>query len=109
MKDALIDAARPVQDTAESLAVSRIRNMPGSPEWAKMRIGVSRREALVYMVPASRGRRRGKRWRRPTTSERSFAPLLASRAMDPALDQNQEQVVHNIDNLLDSISRKAGF
>lgn len=101
--DGLEEAAKPVGETAEQLALSRIRNMPRSPTWAEMRIGVSRREALVYMVPFSRGSRRKGRKRK------NLADLLSVRAMDPAMDQNEERVTRGVEDLLDRLSRKQNF
>jgi hypothetical protein len=99
MKEALLKAADPVKVRAESLALSRIRNMPGSPHWADMRIGVSAR--AVYMVPRARGR--GGR-ARP-----NLKGLLLDRAMDPALDEKQDEIVEGVGKMIDHLSRANGF
>lgn len=98
--DELKEAAAPVADDAEQLALSRIRNMPASPHWAAMRIGVSRAQGLVYMVPAARGRRR---------KRRNLSDLLLTRAMDPAVEKNEDQVLGRIENLIDSLGDREGF
>ena len=99
--ESLEEAAQPVELEAEALAVSRIRNMPRSPRWAGMRIGVSRMESLVYMVPAARSRRRTKR--------PNLADLLLTRAMDPALEHNAAQVEKTVDHMLAELAGKNGF
>lgn len=99
----LIEAAKPVADLAEQLALGHIRNMPKSPEWAEYRIGISKREALVYMVPEKRATRRKGRKRE------KFAPLLASRSMDPALEQREQEVIEKLEDVLDDLSREHHF
>jgi hypothetical protein len=103
--EGLEEAAEPVKTTATQLALTRIRNMPRSPDWAEMRIGVSRREALVYMVPFSRGKGRG----RGARKRPNLADLLSQRSMDPALEQNEERVTEKVEDLLDHLSRKHDF
>lgn len=94
--------AKPVADDAEQRALTSIRNMPGSPDWAAFRIGVSRARGVVFMVPASRGRRR----KRPNLSS-----LLLTRAMDPAATaEENERLVHDgLSDLIDHITDKHGF
>lgn len=94
-------AAEPVRSRAEGLALTEIRNMPASPRWAGMRIGVSTARGAVFMVPAARSRRRTKR--------PNLARLLMERAMDPALAQNTDKVVANIDDLLGNLFEANGF
>ena len=87
--------AEPVRSTAERLATSTIRKMRSSPDWSKMRTGVTTR--LVYVAPRKRGVRRGgnQRRRRP-----NLATLLSERALEPALDRNQNRVVKDFDDML---------
>lgn len=103
LRDGLKEAAEPVKSTATQLALSEIRNMSSSPAWAEQRIGVARRTALVFMVPRKRGSRVKSRKRK------NFADLMSSRAMDPALEQNEERVRRKVEDVLDDLSRKQGF
>ena len=103
VRDELLDAVEPVKERAQQLALSRIRNMPQSPEWAEMRTGVSRARGVVFMVPAARSRRRPNR-RRPNVGE-----LLLERAMDPAVDEQTDQIVRGVEHVLDRLGRENGF
>lgn len=98
LRSRLRDVAEPVRSQAESLAVSRIRNV-GIP-WSRMRVGVTR--ASVYVAPRERGvaSRANVRRRRP-----NLATLLMDRAMDPALDANQERIASGMGQLLDEVGR----
>jgi hypothetical protein len=101
--DGLKEAADGVRSDAEDLALGKIRNMPLSPHWAGMRIGVSRAQGLVFMVPAARSRRR------KGSGRSNLKNLLLERAMDPALAKNADGVVKNVDNLLGKIAGQNGF
>jgi len=106
LRDGLEEVGKPVQALGERYALERIRNMPRSPAWAEMRIGVSKREALVYMVPDNRGRAgrgRGKRKRK------NLASLLMNRAMDPAVEDNVETTERELEKVIDKLSRREGF
>ena len=99
----LREAADPVKQEGEHLALTRIRNMPRSPEWAGMRIWISKARGVVFMVPAARGRRlRG-------SSRPNLADLLMERAMEPALAANQGEVVDRVDRLLGRLAGENGF
>ena len=98
----LKDAAQVVVDEAEELALRRIRNMPRSPRWAGMRIGVSRAQGLVYMVPAARRRSGG-------SGRKNLADLLLDEAMDPAAEKNAGKVVDRLDDMLGRIANGNGF
>ena len=99
MRDALAEAAAPVRRDAQSLAASQIRNVDSGDPWASMRIGVSR--TIAYIAPVERGikGRAGQRRRRP-----NLADLLMGRAMEPALDRNQENVARRVDDLIDEVA-----
>jgi len=99
--DGLKAAAEDVRTDAENLALTRIRNMPRSPHWAGMRIGVSKAQGLVFMVPSARGR--GGRGRA------NLATLLMERSMDPALQQNAATVERKVGDVLDSLAGRNGF
>ena len=96
---ALQEAAQPAADKAESYALGRIRNMPGSPDWAGMRIGVAR--GGVYLAPAARSRRR--------RSRPNLGPLLMDLAMGPAVEQEQAVIVERVGDLIDKIADSNGF
>ena len=99
--DGLKAAAEDVRTDAENYALTRIRNMPRSPHWAGMRIGVSKAQGLVFMVPSARGR--GGRGRA------NLATLLMERSMDPALQQNASSVERNVSGVLDKLAGRNGF
>lgn len=63
-----------------------------------MRVGVTR--TLVYVAPKQRGARFGPR-KRP-----NLAGLLATRAMEPALDINRPLVERQLEGLLDTVADK---
>ena len=99
VKSGLKEAAEPVKETAQQLALSRIRNMTSSPDWAEMRIGVTARS--VYMVPQRR--------RRGGSARPNLSPLLLERAMDPALEQRADDVVARVDKVLGHLAGENGF
>jgi hypothetical protein len=89
--------AEPVRRDVEELALTRIRNMPKSPKWARMRTGVTQR--LVYVAPRQRGTHgRGPRRRS------NLADLLMDRAMQPALNHHRADIERAVDRLLDEIA-----
>lgn len=94
LKDALIDAARPVATDAEQLARSSIRRI-GIP-WSQMRIGVTRR--AVYVAPKQR-----RRVRRPSAARPNLARLLIERSMVPALERNQSQIEQRVNVMLNDL------
>jgi hypothetical protein len=103
VRDELLDAVAPVKDRAEQLALSRISNMPRSPEYAEMRTGVSKARGVVYMVPAWRTTRR------PGRKRKDFAELLLSRAMDPAVDEQEPEIIRGLERALDRLAGEHGF
>ena len=91
--------AEPVRRDAETLAGTEIRNMPASPRWARMRVGVTRQ--MVYVAPRQRGVK--------TTGRRQFARpnlagLLMDRAMQPALDRHEHDITASFERLLDQVA-----
>lgn len=96
-------AAEPVRAAAEMKAISKIGNMPRSPAWAEQKIAVGRRTALVYMAPKKR------QTRVPQRKRKNLADLMMDRAMEPALIENEPQVVLGVNTVLDRLSRKEGF
>lgn len=101
LRKELIKAAEPVADLAESHALGRIRNMPRSPHWAGMRVGVSAAQASVYVVP--RARNRG------NPGRANLKGLLLTRAMDPALEQKQAEVIEGVGQMIDNLAGANGF
>lgn len=93
-------AADPVAKDAEMFALTRIRNMPRSPDWAVMRIGVSQAQGLVYMVPQQRGGRGSPRG--------GLKPRLLEQ-MESARDKNEEKVTKEMDNFLGKLAGENGF
>lgn len=90
--------AGPVRRDAETLAVARIRKIGGP--WSRMRVGVT--PGFVYVAPQKRGTRDLARKRR------NLAPLLRTRSMEPALEQNRAQVTRGVQELLDRMERQWG-
>jgi hypothetical protein len=97
----LKEAADPVKVEAKSLALTEIRNMVYSPRWAGMRIGVTGARDLVYMVPSAKGR--GGR------SRSNLSGLLFDKAMEPALERHEEDVIERIDQYLGNLGDEYGF
>jgi hypothetical protein len=92
------EAAEPVKKSAEELALSEVHRMPYSPKWAKMRIGVTRRE--VYVAPRQRGiKGRGDDPRRRP----NLAVIMGPRVFQAALDRHRAQIVHMVEHTLDVI------
>jgi hypothetical protein len=95
----LRQVAEPVRRDAERLAFSSIRRMPGSPRWSRMRVGISQR--VVYIAPRQRGfKGRG----RHPSKRPNLGDLLMNRAMQPALERNEEQMFRNVERLMDRIA-----
>jgi hypothetical protein len=103
LRAGLKHAAEPVRVAAEQKAVNRIENMPYSPAWAEQKTVVSKRTALVYMGPKKRQSRNTARRRK------NLADLLMERAMEPALEENEEKTKKAVELVLDQLGRKNGF
>lgn len=91
----LRELAEPVRADAESLAVATIPRI-GIP-WSRMRVGVTR--TTVYVAPRQRGSRQ------PGTRRPNLAGLLHGRAMVPALNANQQEIVAGVDRWLGEVGR----
>ena len=94
--------AEPIRKDAEQKALTAIPHMPGSPKWARFRVGVTRQ--MVYVAPRQRGARTAARrgYRRP-----NLADLLETRALVPAGEQHEHQVDAEMERLMDKVA--AGF
>ena len=101
LTNALKKAAEPAAEQAEDYALGRIRNMPSSPRWAGMRIGVARRQGEVYMVPRARSRRR--------SSRPNLKNLLLEQAMEPAVEAKAADIEDALGHLVDDIADSHGF
>lgn len=97
VRKTLIEVAEPVKRQAENLAASHIKYI--TDRWAQMRVGVTTRS--VYIAPKAR--------RRGGSPRPNFGAMLMNEAMIPALAQTQALVVHSMDQMLDSLGRRAGF
>jgi len=86
-----------VRKEAESLAVAKIRNI-GS-RWGRMRLGVV--TSGVYVAPRSH--------RQGGSPRPNLGSLLLDRAMQPALDAHEAEVVRRFDLLIDASAARAGF
>jgi hypothetical protein len=86
-----------VRVEAETLAGERISHI--GPRWSKMRLGVT--ASGVYVAP--RARRAG------GSPRPNLAGLLMDRAMQPALDEHEEEVVRQFDGLISRAADRAGF
>lgn len=97
LRASLRRVAEPVRSDAERLASSEITRI-GIP-WSRMRVGVT--QTSVYVAPVERGRasRQNRSIRRP-----NLADLLMGRAMEPALQQNEQHTVHELQQMLNGIA-----
>lgn len=103
--DALQEAAAPVRETAQQLAVSEISGMrrQKTSQWHMMRVGLERGGRIAYVAPLERGvKTRGRaRYRRGwNTGPPSFPSRIKSEAMEPALARNRTRVLRRIDQML---------
>lgn len=99
LRATLKETAAPVKRAAEGKAIGRIRNMPKSPKWAVMRIGLAKN--VVYMVP----KQKGSHGRGPTRRS-NLKDLLLDRAMIPARVEQEANVVRGIEQMLDTVGQK---
>lgn len=89
--------AQPVQQDAEILALDRISGLSRTPQWAAMRVGVTRK--VVYVAPRMRSKSRGGPAKRP-----KLARLLLEQAMEPALQRNETETVLRLERTLDTLA-----
>ena len=100
----LEEAANPVKLGAQTKAFGALTNMRFSPEWARMRVGVSSRDVSVWVAPELRGGRGGS-----PGGKAVFKEAIQTRALNPALAENATKVEKNIDDMVDRIARRNGF
>jgi len=89
--------ATPVAAHEQELALTRIRRMPSSPQWARVRTGVT--SQLLYTVP----RQKGTRGRGPK-SRPNLANLLEDRAVEPTRRWFEPRAERELEQLLDRIA-----
>ncbi len=94
------EIAAPVKRDAERLAQDRVRRI-GS-KWWHMRIGLTR--TVLYVVPSKKGVRNN--WARTSARRPKFALLMQERAMDPALAQNEHEIVHIVEQQVEEIAHR---
>lgn len=97
LQPALLEIAEIVRKDAEQKAGLNISNI--GPRWERMRIGA--KLSGVYVVPRTR--------RTVGPPRKNLADLLMNRAMQPALDEHESEVVERLDMLLNVSAAKAGF
>lgn len=92
-------AAEPTARIAEQLALSRIRRMPRSPQWAVPRIGSTRHG--VYIVP----KERGVKSRNPYDPRRrpNLVELMMGRAYEPAAERGADAAEAEVSALLHQV------
>lgn len=106
IRNELRQVAQPVRHDAELLALSEIPRMApvvstSAVPWWRMRVGVTTKS--VYVAPVQRGvKGRGDLARRRP----NFADLMMQRAMEPALERNQQAAAEAVDAALGRISRE---
>ena len=97
MRPTLRKVAEPVRALAEEKADTSIRNI--GPRWGRMRTGVTVRG--VYVAPRSK--------RQGGSPRPNLAGLLMDRAMQPALDEKQDEVVAAFGLMVDESAVRNGF
>ena len=97
LRASLKRVAEPVRSDAERLAVAEITRI-GIP-WSRMRVGVT--QTSVYVAPVERGRRSRNNLniRRP-----NLADLLMGKAMEPALQKNEQHTEAELQQMLNGIA-----
>lgn len=103
----LEEAADPVRKASTEYILSggggfpAMHNMPPTPVYAAMRIGVSRQEKMVWVAPAWKSSGAGSpRW--------NIAFEFRGR-MEAALEDNTEEVYEKVDKMIDRIATHHGF
>lgn len=97
LRPALREIAQPVRELASEKAMENIRNIGAA--WSRMRVGVTTK--VVYIAPTSR--------RHGGSPRPNLAALLMDKAMQPALDESQGEIVAKLDALVDLSAARSGF
>lgn len=88
--------AEPVRELAEQKAASEITRI--GPRWQRMKVGGV---SVVYVAPLSR--------RRGGPPRANLADLLLDRAMVPALNELEGEIVGRVEGFLDTFGNSIGF
>ena len=93
----LQEAADPVRKLSEQLILGELVNMPRTPAYADMRIGVAKRASTVYVAPE---------WRRGTGAGTSRADpgCLDAQAHGAGARGEGKQVEHDLGKFLDTLA-----
>lgn len=97
LRPALRKIGEGVRTLAEQKATANISHI--GPTWGRMRIGVTTR--LYYVAPRARPHGGSPR--------PNLAGLLMTRAMVPAADEKQDEMVTAVEALVDASARRNGF
>ena len=92
--------AEPTRQLAAIKALTEIRRMPRSPQWAEMRVGAPRPWCTSHPRNGAAGQGRCRR-----SAVRELADLLMDRAMQPALEANAMQIFREFDGFLAAVGR----
>ena len=93
----LQESADPVRSLTEEKILGELENMPPTPFFAQMRIGVSKGQGLVYVAPE---------WRRGSgagTPRPSLAHSIRKR-MDQALEDKSNDIEKRLGDFLDRLA-----
>lgn len=93
----LEEAADPVRKLSTERILAEMVNMPRTPYYADMRIGVSRGTGTVYVAPA---------WRRGTGAGTGRPALAGSfrKRMEAALDAKSNEVERGLEKFIDRLA-----
>lgn len=106
--DELEEAASPVKLAAQQKAGPVLTWTLGKSNqnaYTAMKIGVSRREASVWVTPDLRGRG----GRLSAKAKDQYVKRVQERALDPALEENTDKIVERVDKMIDRIADRHGF
>jgi hypothetical protein len=98
LRGELRDVAKPVADDAAAKSLNDIRNMQETPEWSRMRVGVT--QSAVYIVPRQKRRGGNLGSRRPNLGN------LLLREMTAALEENETRTTESFENWLGRLAAK---
>ena len=96
----LQEAADPVRKATEQMLLADLVNLPATPYYAGMRIGVSRAQGSVYIAPAWHARRTG-------TSRPTFGSSISVR-MEAAVERHAADVEKRLDQWLERMANEWG-
>jgi hypothetical protein len=97
----LEEAADPARKLATQKIIGEMQNMPRTPFYAGMRIGVTKAATTVYIAPS---------WRRSPGKGRGRPNLAASekKRMEAAVDSTAGQIENRIGDMLDRMANEWG-